>query len=77
MYVQEHRFFGLSNPYPDLTVKSLKYLTIQQAIEDFAYFAQTASLPMPGGDAVKPDQVPWIFVGGSYSGALTGFILDK
>ncbi|KZV70719.1 hypothetical protein PENSPDRAFT_578945 [Peniophora sp. CONT] len=75
--VIEHRFFGLSNPYPDLTVASLKYLTIQQAIDDFAYFAQTATLPMAGGDAVKPDQVPWIFVGGSYSGALTGFILDN
>ena len=36
------------------------------------------SLPMPGGDAVKPvTQAPWILVGGSYSGALTGWTLVK
>jgi hypothetical protein len=75
--VIEHRFFGLSNPYPDLTVSSLKYLTIQLGVDDLAYFAQNADLPMPGGDAVKPDQAPWVLVGGSYSGALTAFTMVK
>ncbi|KAI0029923.1 serine carboxypeptidase S28-domain-containing protein [Vararia minispora EC-137] len=73
--VIEHRFFGLSNPYPDLTVNSLRHLTIQLAVEDLAYFAKTVTLPMPGGDHAKPDQVPWISVGGSYSGALTAFTM--
>jgi len=73
--VIEHRFFGLSNPYPDLTVKSLKYLTIQLGVDDLAYFAQTADLPMPGGNNVKPDTIPWVLVGGSYSGALTGYTM--
>jgi len=67
--VLEHRFFGLSNPYPDLSSQSLAVLTIQQAIEDLVYFAQNVNLPMPGGDKVKPDTTPWILVGGSYSGA--------
>ncbi|TFY55377.1 hypothetical protein EVG20_g9334, partial [Dentipellis fragilis] len=69
----EHRFFGLSNPYPDLSVASLKYLTIQQAIDDLAYFAKNVKLLMPGGDCVSPDKAPWVLVGGSYSGALTSF----
>jgi hypothetical protein len=30
---------------------------------------------MPGGDAVKPGQAPWILIGGSYSGALTGWTM--
>lgn len=30
-----------------------------------------------GGDAVKPDQVPWILAGGSYAGALTAFTMAK
>ena len=64
----EHRFFGQSNPYPDLSSKSLALLTIQQAIDDLVYFAQNATLPMPGGDKVKPDSTPWILFGGSYSG---------
>ena len=66
--VLEHRFYGFSNPRPDLTVESLKLHTIQQAIDDLAYFANHVNLPMPGGDKVSPDQAPWILVGGSYAG---------
>ncbi|KAH7920393.1 hypothetical protein BV22DRAFT_1181261 [Leucogyrophana mollusca] len=65
----EHRFFGYSNPYDNLNEQSLELLTIQQAIDDLVFFAQTADLPMPGGDQVKPDQAPWILIGGSYAGA--------
>ncbi|KAI0058076.1 peptidase S28 [Artomyces pyxidatus] len=73
--VIEHRYYGDSNPYSDLSVASLKYHTIPQAIDDLVYFAQTAKLPMPGGDAVQPGKAPWILVGGSYSGALTAFTM--
>lgn len=73
----EHRFFGYSNPYDNLTPKSLALLTIQQAIDDLVYFATTADLPMPGGDAVKPGQAPWILIGGSYSGGLTSWTMVK
>ncbi|KAI0638520.1 peptidase S28 [Trametes polyzona] len=73
--VLEHRYYGLSNPFPDLSVKSLKFHTIQQAIDDLEYFAKTVDLPMPGGDALKPGQAPWILIGGSYSGALTSFTM--
>ncbi|KIK48997.1 hypothetical protein CY34DRAFT_429501 [Suillus luteus UH-Slu-Lm8-n1] len=71
----EHRFFGYSNPYDNLTSQSLALLTIQQAIDDLVYFATTADLPMPGGDVVKPGQAPWILIGGSYSGALTSYTM--
>ncbi|EIN10777.1 hypothetical protein PUNSTDRAFT_132850 [Punctularia strigosozonata HHB-11173 SS5] len=71
--VLEHRFYGLSNPRPDLSVKSLQLHTIAQAIQDLKYFAENVDLPMPGGNAVKPDTTPWILAGGSYAGALTSF----
>ncbi|PBL02968.1 hypothetical protein ARMGADRAFT_279728 [Armillaria gallica] len=71
----EHRFYGLSNPYPDLTVASLRYHTIQQAIDDLEYFAKNVVLPMPNGDQVGPDKAPWILTGGSYSGALTSWTM--
>lgn len=64
----EHRFFGYSNPYDNLTTQSLELLTIEQAIEDFVYFAQNVHLPFPGGDNVKPDTTPWVLVGKSYPG---------
>ncbi|THH05021.1 hypothetical protein EW146_g10013 [Bondarzewia mesenterica] len=76
--VLEHRFYGYSNPFSDLSVASLRYHTIQQAIDDLEYFADNVELPMPGGDAVGPDQAPWIMVGGSYAGALTSWtMVDK
>jgi hypothetical protein len=76
--VLEHRFYGTSNPYPDLSVKSLKVHTIQQAIDDLDYFANNVKLAMPGVDNVKPNvNNPWILVGGSYSGALTGWTMVK
>ncbi|EGN95063.1 hypothetical protein SERLA73DRAFT_187354 [Serpula lacrymans var. lacrymans S7.3] len=73
--IVEHRFFGLSNPYDNLTSQSLELLNIQQAIDDLVYFAQNVDLPMPGGDQVKPDQAPWVLIGGSYSGALTSWTM--
>jgi len=73
--VIEHRFFGESNPYPDLSEKSLRLLTIQQAIDDLEYFTKNVALPMPGGNSVKPGQAPWILIGGSYSGALTSWTM--
>ncbi|KAI0029920.1 peptidase S28 [Vararia minispora EC-137] len=70
----EHRFFGASNPYPDLSVESLRMLTLQQSIDDVEYFVKNVQLPMPGSQAVASN-VPWVFVGGSYSGALTAWTM--
>ncbi|KAK2464509.1 hypothetical protein APHAL10511_003488 [Amanita phalloides] len=73
--ILEHRFFGLSNPKRDLSVENLKYLTIQQAIEDLVYFANNVQLPMPNGDKLSPSYAPWVLIGGSYSGALTSWTM--
>ncbi|KAJ8495770.1 hypothetical protein ONZ51_g1545 [Trametes cubensis] len=71
----EHRFFGQSNPYPDLTTESLRVLTLQQAIDDHEYFIENVQLPIPGGDQVGPDKAPWVLFGGSYPGALASYTL--
>ncbi|VDC02128.1 unnamed protein product [Peniophora sp. CBMAI 1063] len=70
--VLEHRFFGESNPYDDLTVQSLQVLTLAQSIEDLEYFVKNVKVPAPIDD---PSSAPWILVGGSYSGALTAWIM--
>lgn len=69
----EHRFFGESNPYNNLSTASLSLLTVEQSISDLVYFAENVKLPMPGGDAVSPKQAPWVLIGGSYPGALTAW----
>ena len=75
--VLEHRFFGESNPYDALSVANFRVHTVQQAVADLVYFAQNVDLPMPGGDAVAPGEAPWILIGGSYAGALTGYTLQR
>ncbi|KAG7441696.1 peptidase S28 [Guyanagaster necrorhizus] len=73
--VLEHRYFGESNPFPNLDVDSLEYLTIAQTIEDHVYFAQNVVLPQDNGDSVGPDKAPWILMGGSYPGGLVSWTM--
>ncbi|KAL1698956.1 serine carboxypeptidase S28-domain-containing protein [Schizophyllum commune] len=67
----EHRFYGRSNPYPNLNEESLKYLTVEQAIQDNVYFARNVKLAVQGD--TSPEATPWILIGGSYAGALAAF----
>jgi len=62
----EHRYYGYSQPFKTLESKNLKYLSMDQAIEDLATFQHYAmeQLGLKG---------KWIVVGGSYSGELSAF----
>ncbi|KAJ7580701.1 serine carboxypeptidase S28-domain-containing protein [Mycena floridula] len=68
--VWETRFFGESNPLPDLSEESFEYNTVAQSIEDLLYLAQNIVFPVPGGDNLKPNQTPWILAGVNYGGAI-------
>jgi thymus-specific serine protease len=67
----EHRFYGQSNPKPDLTVPSLRYLSSELALADAAVFvdAMKGSDPRFGG--------AWLVLGCSYSGALSAWFRTK
>lgn len=72
--VLEHRYWGYSSPFADLTTKNLQYLTLENAIADLVHFARTVKLPFdPEGRATQAPNVPWVLVGGSYPGALTAW----
>ncbi|EGD75014.1 hypothetical protein PTSG_07238 [Salpingoeca rosetta] len=62
----EHRFYGKSQPFKDLSTDHLQYLSSEQALADAANFLTSF---MPGAPAV-------VF-GGSYSGALAAFFRSK
>ncbi|KAH9102796.1 hypothetical protein AeMF1_020710 [Aphanomyces euteiches] len=64
-----HRFYGQSQPRPDLTVESLKYLTSYQALKDFVAVQQHIIEQRNLTSANK-----WVAFGGSYSGVLAGFV---
>jgi len=72
--IQEHRYWGESSPYQNLTVKNLKYLTLDNSLKDIPYFAQHFSAPWDESGGSTPTKAPWIFTGGSYSGALAGWL---
>jgi len=62
----EHRYYGYSQPFTTLTADNMKYLSMNQAIEDLANFQHFAQeqLGLQG---------KWISVGGSYPGELSAF----
>ncbi|KAJ2979008.1 hypothetical protein NQ176_g3502 [Zarea fungicola] len=80
----EHRYYGYSRPVPmdddsGMPVEGVKgyaYLSVDQALEDVAYFANKFnSTTLDKNTFVKttagldPYSTPWIFVGASYAGS--------
>ncbi|KAH8423270.1 putative serine peptidase [Aspergillus melleus] len=69
----EHRYWGGSSPYKNLTAETLQYLTLEQSILDFTHFAKTVQLQFDNSTRSNAQRAPWVFVGGSYSGALAAW----
>ncbi|OFZ80217.1 MAG: hypothetical protein A2583_11465 [Bdellovibrionales bacterium RIFOXYD1_FULL_53_11] len=66
----EHRYYGKSYPFRELTAQNLKWLTTKQSLEDFAAFQKHAArkFRLTG---------KWIVVGGSYPGSLAAYYRNK
>ncbi|KAG8942755.1 hypothetical protein FRC04_003525 [Tulasnella sp. 424] len=76
--VMEHRYWGQSSPYQTLSTANLRYLNVDQAIEDARYFIENVKLPWTkAATSSHPDVVPWINLGCSYSGLLTAYTQKK
>jgi len=72
--ILEHRYWGESSPYDELTVKNLQYLTLSNSLKDLTYFANTFKPPFDESGGSSPKEAPWVFSGGSYPGALAGWL---
>jgi hypothetical protein len=68
----EHRYWGGSSPYDVLTTKNMQYLTLKESILDLIHFSKTVNLPFDG-ESSNSNKAPWVFSGGSYSGALAAW----
>ncbi|KAK3117727.1 hypothetical protein LTR53_000656 [Teratosphaeriaceae sp. CCFEE 6253] len=68
----EHRYWGTSTPFTELTTGNLTYLTLDNSIKDLTNFAANAPLPFARHHSNAAD-VPWVLMGGSYSGALAAW----
>ncbi|KAF8435208.1 serine carboxypeptidase S28-domain-containing protein [Terfezia claveryi] len=91
----EHRYYGKSSPYPinrNTTSEQLRWLTTEQALEDFAVFANNFKWKVGGGGAtynntvgglvgkvvdLNPKRTPWVHVGGSYPGVRAAMLRDR
>lgn len=71
--VIEHRYYGWSSPFTNLTTDNMQYLTLNQSIADLTNFARTANLPFDPYHTSAAPSAPWLLSGGSYSGALTAW----
>ncbi|KAJ5235467.1 uncharacterized protein N7469_004635 [Penicillium citrinum] len=69
----EHRYWGDSSPYDDLTTENLQYLTLENSIADLTYFANNVKLPFDTNSSSNAQHAPWVLSGGSYSGALSAW----
>ena len=65
----EHRFYGESHPTADTSLSNLVYLSSKQALRDAVYFKQYAMAMYNMTEHNK-----WVSFGGSYSGALSGWL---
>ncbi|KAI0383468.1 peptidase S28 [Hypomontagnella monticulosa] len=72
--ILEHRYWGKSSPFESLTVENLQYLTLENSIKDNTYFANNFEAPFDTTGKSSAKDAPWIFTGGSYPGALAGWI---
>ncbi|KAJ5107885.1 Peptidase S28 [Penicillium angulare] len=69
----EHRYWGESSPYAELTTENLQYLTLENSVADLVYFAKNVKLPFDKNSSSNAQNAPWVLSGGSYSGALTAW----
>lgn len=70
----EHRYWGESSPFDELTTENMQYLTLENSIYDTTYFANNIKFPFATNASSNADSVPWVFSGGSYSGALAAWV---
>ncbi|KAH8681442.1 peptidase S28 [Xylariales sp. PMI_506] len=72
--VIEHRYWGESVPFDQLTAETLQYLNLPNSVRDMTNFALNVDLEFCDDGPCTPDAVPWVLVGGSYSGALAAWV---
>eukprot|EP00250_Pteridium_aquilinum_P005575 c15647_g1_i1 orf=140-1612(+) len=73
----EHRYYGESSPFTELTTKNLKYLTTNQALFDLASFRDYYQGVLRTRFNLPQLENPWIVFGVSYAGALSAWFQLK
>lgn len=72
MFYTEHRYYGYSYPTENMSTENLRYLSLDQAIADVAYFIQYVRENIQGLANSKV-----VVIGGSYSASMATWIRFK
>ncbi|KAL4912247.1 serine carboxypeptidase S28-domain-containing protein [Aspergillus aurantiobrunneus] len=72
--ILEHRYYGSSYPVDEVTPHSLRFLSTEQSLADYAYFASNVVFPGLEEHDLTASSTPWIVYGGSYAGAQAAFL---
>lgn len=72
--ILEHRYYGTSFPFDDLSTESMRFLTTDQSVADMAYFAQHVQFKGLEEKNLTAANVPYIAYGGSYAGAFVAIL---
>ncbi|KAK4224179.1 peptidase S28 [Podospora fimiseda] len=72
--LMEHRYWGNSSPFQLLTVENLTHLTLDNSLKDITYMANNLLLPFDRTNGSHPSKSPWIYMGGSYPGAIANWL---
>ncbi|XP_067670200.1 putative serine protease K12H4.7 [Haliotis asinina] len=70
-FALEHRYYGKSRPTTDVSTANLRYLSVEQALEDLASFIVACNKEHNLKD------IKWITFGGSYGGLLSTWMRLK
>lgn len=68
VFTLQHRYYGKSVPFEELTADNLQYLSVDQALADYANFHDNVVSDVTGQTV---SNLPWIVIGGSYPGLLS------
>ncbi|THU74313.1 hypothetical protein C4D60_Mb04t32040 [Musa balbisiana] len=73
----EHRYYGKSSPFKQLTTNNLRFLSSKQALFDLAVFRQYYQEYLNAKYNISEAENPWFVFGVSYSGALSAWFRLK
>jgi len=71
--ILEHRYYGTSHPFPNVSTKNLRFLSTEQSLAEINHFALNVEFEGVDADLTAPN-TPWIVYGGSYAGAQAAFM---
>ncbi|KAJ1934558.1 hypothetical protein FBU59_005660, partial [Linderina macrospora] len=74
LVIMEHRYYGKSYPVSDMSGASMKYLTVENSLDDIANFIRNAPAFIRDNTGVAiPPSSKWVATGGSYSAMLAAW----